>query len=323
MLPRLELFVESARGAQPLTVTRQSRQGREFVLGATLPELPDGAYTLHVRTGRQDLRAAKAVFVRRQWPQRIRLVQVADLPPPGRESLMRRFTELMRGQQPDAVLVTGDINYGGSESNINFVFGQLATLDMPVIMTAGNHERTGWHRYLRVFGARNHRTDLGPLTILSLDSAHGRDQLTASSFRWLEKELERSVGRGLIIQIHHPLFPPGPASNSEAGGTGGYLRGQRRAFLDLCRRFQVAIVLSGHWHQDAVFDAGGNFRTDRTDFPGTKFVVTTALGADARALYANSPVRNGYRWIEFIDGTLSSYGTDSRNPVPSTDLGTP
>ena len=79
------------------------------------------------------------------------------------------------------VLVTGDINYEGSESNINFVFGQLATLDMPVIMTAGNHERTGWHRYLRVFGARNHRTDLGPLTILSLDSAHGRDQLTASS----------------------------------------------------------------------------------------------------------------------------------------------
>jgi len=85
----------------------------------------------------------------------------------------------------------------------------------------------------------------------------------------------------------------------------------------------VSLVLSGHWHQDAVFDSDGNFRNDRADFPGTKFVVTTALGAEAREVYSQVPVRNGYRWIEFQDGKLRSYSPDAHNPVPSTPLGAP
>ncbi len=323
LLPNMSLSLEGPDGTAPLKVVEQHWDADDAVLSLRLPELPDGSYALRVRTAHQDTLVPRAVFLRRQWPQQLRVVQIADLPPPGREAMMGRFIAEMRARKPDAVLVTGDINYGGSEANIDLIYSELAELEMPVIMTAGNHEREAWHRYLRVFDARDQRTDFGPLTILSLDSAHGRDALTPQTFSWLKEQLASTAGRTIVIQLHHPLFPPGPSASSEAGGTGGYLRGFRRSFLQLCRQYQVSLVLSGHWHQDAVFDIDGNFRNDRADFPGTKFVVTTALGAEAREVYSEVPVRNGYRWIEFQDGKLQSYSPDAHNPVPSTPLAAP
>ena len=323
LLPAMTLGLEGPGGSAALTVLARRWEADAAVLSVRLPDLPDGSYALRVQTAHQNTLLPRAVFLRREWPSQLHLVQIADLPPPGREALMGRFIAEMRVRKPDAVLVTGDINYGGSESNIDLIASELAELDMPVIMTAGNHEREAWHRYLRVFDARDQRTDLGPLTILSLDSAHGRDALTPNTFHWLRQQLAAVAGRPIIIQLHHPLFPPGPSASSEAGGTGGYLRGFRRSFLQLCRQYQVSLVLSGHWHQDAVFDSEGHFRSDRPDFPGTKFVVTTALGAEARAVFEQVPVRNGYRWLEFVDGKLHSYSSDAHNPVPSTDLGAP
>ncbi len=323
LLPDLQLSLDGPGGVAPLQLTGSRWDGAAAVLTVLLPALPDGAYALRLQTPTQDLQLPKAVFLRSNWPATLRLVQIADLPPPGREPLMRRFIAEMRVKKPDAVLVTGDINYTGTAANIEFIYSQLLQLDAPVIMTAGNHERTAWHRYLRVFGARDQRTNLGPLAILSLDSAHGRDALTPSTFRWLHREFAHLDGRRPLVQVHHPIFSPGATAAAEAGGTGGYLRGYRRAFIELCRQYDVAIVLSGHWHQDAVYDSSGRFRADRVDFPGTKFVVTTALGADVRPVFSDSAPNNGYRWIEFKGGTLGAYGSDPHNPVPSTALGSP
>jgi predicted phosphodiesterase len=320
-LPEMEIWLEGPGGTATLKETTRRREGADDVLTMELPALPDGSYALHLKTRTQDLLLPKAIFLRREWPAVLRLAQIADLPPPGREGMMHQFVNEMHVRQPDAVLVTGDINYTGSESNIEFIFSELAQLDVPVIVAAGNHEREAWHRYLRFFGARDHRTNFGPLAILSLDSAHGRDALTPSAYRWLQSELGQLDGRTAIIQLHHPVFSPGSTAYPEAGGTGGYLHGYRRAFLDLCAAHNVAIVLSGHWHQDAVFDQQGAFRTDRVDFPGTKYVVTTALGADVRKVFEQSAMNNGYRWIEFSNGLLATYGSDPTNPVPSTPLG--
>lgn len=322
-LPELQLSLDGPGGVAPLELAASRWDGAVAVLTVVLPALPDGAYALRLKTPTQILELPKAVFLRSSWPATLRLVQIADLPPPGHEPLMQQFIAEMRVKKPDAVLVTGDINYEGAASNIQFIYSQLAQLDAPVIMTAGNHERTAWHRYLRVFGARDQRTNFGPLAIMSLDSAHGRDVLTPSKYRWLQYELAHLDGRTPLIQVHHPIFSPGVSAVPEAGGTGGYLRGYRRAFIELCRQYDVAIVLSGHWHQDAVYDSNGKFRNDRVDFPGTKFVVTTALGADVRQVFADSGNDHGYRWIEFTGGKLGSYSSDPRNPVPSTALGSP
>ena len=318
ILPDFELELEGRGGVSQLQVKGTQWRGFETLVTLTLPELPDGAYALRLKTRDQALVMPKAVFVRKNWSDPLRVAHIADLPAPGHEALMRQFIAQMQQRQPDAVLVSGDINYGGSQQNIDFMFAELARLDMPVILTAGNHEREGWHRYLRVFGARNHRTSLGPITVISLDSGHGRDALTPDAMRWLRRELVDAGGRTTLIQIHHPLFPPGSSANPEAGGTGGYLRGGRNEFLELCEQFRVTMVLGGRRNIKTEIDDTGASRSDGEDFPGTKYVVTTTLGADTRAVFAGQPPVSGYRWIVFTNGQLTSYAQITDNPLQGT-----
>jgi 3',5'-cyclic AMP phosphodiesterase CpdA len=169
--------------------------------------------------------------------------------------------------------------------------------------------------------------DLGPFAILSLDSAHGRDRLTPSQFHWFRDQLDSLKGRVPLVQLHHPIFPPGEAILGDGEKSGGPLFGYRDAFVRLCLERQVPIVLTGHWHQDAVFDAMGRFRDDTADFPGTKFVVTTALG-DALRRVTRWPQRyHGYRILVFEQGRLVKYtqdlpGQPSPTPIASTPAGT-
>lgn len=320
LLPPVHLRLEGPGGSAPLQVAAAAWEGGERVLTVTLPDLPEGAYALKVEGGGTRLLLEKAVWIRNRWAADLHLVQIADLPPPGQEPLMRRFVDLMNQRRPDAVLVSGDIAYTGSEAIYRFIDAELHRLDMPVILTPGNHEREGWWRFIRTWDVYDHRVDLGPLAILSLDSAHGRDGLTPGTFRWLKGELGSLGGRTPVLQLHHPLFPPDRGAQGEAGKSGGFLRGHRQALLDLCAQHQVPLVLGGHWHQDAVFDATGRLRSDRPDFEGTKYVVTTALGAELRHVIDSPTFRYGYRWITFRSGRLVTYGVDPINPIPSTPL---
>jgi hypothetical protein len=261
-----------------------------------------------------------------------RLVQVADVAPPGREALMAQFLREMEALKPDAILITGDLAYAETPEWYGYLQGWIRSLEVqgtPVVLVPGNHERKGWPEYLRHFGpATSHRVDLGPLCILSLDSAHGRDQLTPSQWLWLEKELQDTGGRTPLIQLHHPVFPAGGAIHGEAGGSGGSLKGFQKRLVSLCVEKHVAAVLSGHWHSDAVFDATGALRDDRTDFEGPKFIVTTALGNELRRVTRWPKSYYGYRILDFEGGRLVRYthGLDAEGrpqPIASTPLGLP
>ena len=266
------------------------------------------------------------------WPQATRLVFIADLPPPGKEALMDVFLKDMEVVKPQAILVGGDIAYGEEESWYRYLvdqFNKLQAMGIRVIVAPGNHERKSWVQYLRAFGSvTDHRVDLGQLSILSLDSAHGRDRLTPRQFRWLKAQLDTLGGRTPILQIHHPIFPLGKAILGEAGGTGGYLQGFRQPLIDLCEARKVPIVLSGHWHSDAVFDGKGELRDDTPNFPGTKFVVTTALGNELRRVTRWPHLYYGYRILDFEGGRLVGYthdleGKGRPSPMASTPLGQP
>lgn len=281
------------------------------------------------RGNRLEVRAPQpAPDPRRAW----RLVQVADVAPPGREALMAQFLREMEALRPDAVLVTGDLAYAETPEWYGYLLRwvrSLEVLGIPVVVVPGNHERKGWPEYLRHFGwTTTHRTDLGPLRILSLDSAHGRDQLTPSQWLWLQGELEDAGGRTVVLQVHHPVFPAGEAVHGEAGGSGGSLHGFQPRLVRLCVARGVAAVLSGHWHADAVFDAAGRLRDDRADFEGPKFIVTTALGNELRRVTRWPGSHYGYRVLDFEAGRLVRYthGSDAGGrplPIASTPLGLP
>lgn len=264
-------------------------------------------------------------------PDRLVLVHAADFPSTGKEAMLERFVDEMGVVKPQAFLASGDLAYDSSERWYAFMLGQFRRLEaqgIPVIACPGNHERGGWARFLTHFGPRTtHRVDLGPFRILSLDSAHGRDRLTPSQFQWFRHELDTAANKVPLVQLHHPIFPPGPAMLGNGDGTGGPLFGFREGFVKLCLERQVPIVLTGHWHQDAVFDRDGRFRDDTPDFPGTKFTVTTALG-DALRRVTRWPYRyHGYRMLIFEKGRLVRYthdlpGQPSPTPIASTPSGT-
>ena len=325
--PELALTLEDDGGAAfPLPAPSRWWRGNILCLTTRIPGLAPGRYALRIRTPRQDLRQPGAVFVGREWPEDFFIVQAADFPPPGKADLMPQFIEEMNLLQPAAVLGTGDISYDVRPEWYAFLLEHLSQLEMPFLAAPGNHERKGWAAYLRAFGPGPQRVDLGPLAVLSLDSAHGRDQFTPSEFHWLQRQMEGLDGRVPIIQLHHPVMPPGAAIHGEAGGSGGSLHGFRDPFMALCRTYSVPLVLSGHWHSDAIFDADGRLRDDRADFPGTHFAVVTALGNEVRQVTRWPQMYHGYRIIRFHGGrflseTYDLAGTGQPNPIASVPLG--
>ncbi len=264
-------------------------------------------------------------------PDKLTLVHAADFPSTGKEAMLEQFVDEMAVVKPQAFLASGDLAYDSSETWYRFMLGQFRRLEamgIPVIACPGNHERGGWARFLHYFGPRTtHRVDVGPFRILSLDSAHGRDRLTPSQFRWFREQLDTKAGRVPLVQLHHPVFPPGAAILGNGEKSGGPLYGFRDGLVKLCLERQVPIVLTGHWHQDAVFDSTGTFRDDSADFPGTKFVVTTALGDALRHVTRWPHSYHGYRLLRFEQGQLVRYtqdlpGQPSPTPIASTPSGT-
>lgn len=278
------------------------------------------------------LPGAAGIWVQGEWPRRFRIVHAGDFHWPRMPDTLEPFVSEMALLRPAAVLFSGDVAYDSDPAwyaMLQAQFGRLEAMGIPVLLCPGNHERKAWSHYLRTFGPITyHRQDLGPLAILSLDSAHGRDQFTPSQFRWLQEQLDHLEGRTPVIQVHHPVFRPGKARQGKGDGSGGVLEAFQPAFVELCRRKGVPIVLSGHWHQDVVFDGKGRLRDDTPDFPGPKFVVTTALGDILRTVVRWPHCGYfGYRILEFEDGRLLRYthdlpGLPSPAPIASTPLGT-
>lgn len=262
----------------------------------------------------------------------LRVVFAADLAPPHRAALLDQFVTEMEKLRPDLVLLGGDLTYQETEAWYAAVAQRVRWLELkgiPVLVAAGNHERKGWHLFQRHFGfTPTHRVDLGPLAILTLDSGHGRNQLTPSQLRWLEGQLQNLGGQTPLIQLHHPVWPAGSAIHGEAGGSGGFLNAFQKDLVALCRKYAVPAVLSGHWHSDAVFDDTGRLRDDTPDFPGTKYIVTTALGGELRQVTRWPKVYYGYRVLDFEQGRLVRYthdldGDGRPDPIASTPLSLP
>ncbi len=243
-----------------------------------------------------------------------KVVHIADLPPPGRDDLLKIFISRMSEVKPDLILATGDLGYGDTAADFDRIttfFKNLETDGAVVVACPGNHERKAWIQYLRHFGPDTwHRLEFGPFTILSLDSEHGRDQFTPAQFAWFKSELEQTKGRIVLVQVHHPLFPSETATNGEAKGSGGIIGAHRVEFIQLCQQKSVAAVLSGHWHSDAVFDVKGRLRDDTCNFGGTKFIVTTTLGNEIRRVTRWPKSYFGFRILTFRDGDLISYTAD-------------
>lgn len=290
-----------------LAVNQRQSSIQKQILRVNAPsELPAGSYSLIVSDGTTEQLRAKAVHIIHEVPQQISIVQFADLPELGEKAKgdqrLQDIIDEINIVNPELVLMTGDIAYGGSWQQYRLLVQAMERINAPVIAAPGNHEYQGWAAFLTLVGSPHHSVKYGPYQIISLNSGHGRDQLTEAQYAWFQQAIADSDGQILLVQIHHPLFH----RPDLRGFVGNHVSDMALAFKQL----NVPIVLSGHWHGDAVYDDQGKERRDSWQFDGTPYVVTTAAGADLREKYATSPLHHGYRLIRLQKDVLLNYTYD-------------
>jgi len=277
-------------------------------LTVKLPQdVETGAYSLIGDGGKgKQIEHLKTVHIVDSVPEDFSIVQLADLPTLGGDEkgdkLLLQIINEINIINPNVVLFTGDVAYGGSWDQYRRLVDALAEVDAPVIVVAGNHEYEGWAGYLNYFVKPYHAVEYGRYEFISLNSGHARDQISVSQYHWLLDQLRGLRGKIPVVQLHHPLL--------HKKGQGGYVQVRSAELIKLFKNYGVPIVLSGHWHGDRVFDEKGNEHRDTWNFPGTPYVTTTTAGADLRADYSASPLHHGYRLIRLKNSKLVSYTYD-------------
>lgn len=290
----------------PLNIKEKKTNFNKQHVSVKIPEsVADASYSLIVSDGEKEIIRPKAVHVVSEFPDQMSIVQMADLPTLGRgdgDQRLQQIIDEINIINPDLVFMTGDIAYGGSWDQYHRLLAAMEKINAPVIAAPGNHEYEGWAGYLTLLGEPYHSVQYGNYQVIGLNSGHGRDQFTEAQFRWLDDELNKLEGKTPIVQLHHPMH--------HRPDLRGYVAKHVADMVQAFKEMGVPIVLSGHWHGDAVYDERGNDRRDTWDFPGIPYVVTTAAGADLRKKYSSSPLHHGYRLIRLDKNELVSYTYD-------------
>lgn len=203
---------------------------------------------------------------------RTRLFHVSDLHF-GREDeqAIAWFARRVAVEQPDAVVVTGDLTMRARASEYQRAADWLASLAVPVTVEPGNHDlpyhnpvaRLFWpyRRYQRIERAIERPLDLPGVWLVPLKTtARAQWRLNWSwgvvSRRSLGEAVERlracPRGRIAIVTCHHPLTDEGVSE-----GHGETLRGVEA--LHRLAQAGADAVLSGHVHDpfDVAWDADG------------------------------------------------------------------
>ncbi|MDQ7075161.1 MAG: metallophosphoesterase [Gammaproteobacteria bacterium] len=286
-----------------LPIESERQQGAKRILTVRIPtEAHNGAYSLQLSQGEQYNRQIKAVHIKTSFDNNVRFIHLAD-----QEGIVgdeERYTRMLQQIEeinlinPDFVLISGDIAGNGRWPEYQRMKEILAKLDAPVVVAPGNHEYRGWGGYLATFAYPYHQVDIGNYSILSLNSSHGRDQLTQSQYRWVRAQLKQHRTQVNLVQMHHPMF------------FRRNLIGMRDELVNEFNHYQVPAVFAGHWHSDAIFNNKGERQMLSYIFPGTKYIITTAAAAGARPSDAVAPPHNGYRLVRMLGNQIRNYSTD-------------
>src|SRR5262245_5846100 len=112
-------------------------------------------------------------------------------------------------QQPDAVVVTGDLADGGADHEYRVAKELLARLEAPFFVLPGNHDdRDALRRRFGLPGADGtpvqYSADLGPLRLVVVDSTRPGEvpgELDEQRLAWLDAELAADPERTTIVAM--------------------------------------------------------------------------------------------------------------------------
>jgi predicted phosphodiesterase len=169
------------------------------------------------------------------------------------------FRECVRREQPDAVLITGDLTMRARAHEFAAACDWIETLDVPVTVEVGNHDLPYFNPFARFFWPYRRirrierlverELNLAGVAVVPLKTTARAQWRFDWSKGWVtQPALARTLaaidalpgGTTTLVTAHHPLV--------EAGTKGRALtRGGARALEALAAR-GVAAVLTGHVH---------------------------------------------------------------------------
>lgn len=195
-------------------------------------------------------------------------------------------------QQPDAVVITGDLTDFGRAAEYDHLRELLAPLTMPIYLLPGNHDdrhqlRASFpdHSYLGASGFVQFSVAVGRLQLIALDTVvpgASEGSLCQARLQWLEAALHAQSHRPVIIAMHHPPFQT-LIGHMDAIG----LRHGARELEAIVARFpNVERVICGHLHRAIQVRFGG---TLAATVPSPAHQVALDLATDAASAWMLEP----------------------------------
>lgn len=192
-------------------------------------------------------------------------------------SALRQMEEFATAIKPDAILVSGDITQTGARDEFAAARAWFKSLNIPVLVTPGNHDTPVYHlparvvapfgryaKYMEDFDVMDRLAEFGDglVRISAINTARGWQK----RLNWAEgvvdmDDLDAALDQlkggpkdaWRVLLCHHPLVQPGHAKIPVAT-----LRGEEA--LRRCTAARVDAILTGHIHDAFAHYVGSDAR---------------------------------------------------------------
>lgn len=218
--------------------------------------------------------SARDMPLKTERPVRVALLSDRTGEPDDR--VFHQALEALNRMQPDLIITLGDLIDDAKDGHEwNRVMNMMATLDAPVVYTAGNHDIVDAEseaRFEQYTGHNSYRSfDVEGWHFVIVDNAIGEswEELDLEQREWLEEDLFRAhrEGRQVLVFMHKPYWMFGIAAGNDDP--------MHQLFVET----GVRAVLAGHWHQhfSGEFDDVRYYNFGPSG-GGTKGLLSEALG---------------------------------------------
>lgn len=198
------------------------------------------------------------------------------------------FLEEVKAEEPDALILTGDISFNGEQESHLALAEKLAALEeagVPVLVLPGNHdlyrscysflgdeveqvESVSAEEFAAIYGAFGldealsrdddslsylaRINDTTRVLMLDADTPHDFCSLSDKTLSWIERRLSEAAveGKRMLVACHQNLY-----KHSMFGA--GYVLGCSDELHALLEKYGAELMLSGHMHIQHIQTEGG------------------------------------------------------------------
>lgn len=167
------------------------------------------------------------------------------------EEFERIIKELLeRHPSTDVVVITGDLVHEGTYEDYEELKRIIdKTIDIPVFLTLGNHDRKdGYHKIFKENNEKIYYYDkiFKGLRLIVLDSTvegTADGEIDDIQMEWLENTLKTPTEKGNIILLHHPIV------GDSFGDMKEHCLKNSDKLLNVLKNTNTRGILSGHTHK--------------------------------------------------------------------------